>query len=38
MILNGQRVLPRVAQSRGFKFRYETVDEALGEIYKGSQC
>ncbi len=34
MILNGQRVLPQAAQSRGFKFRYETVDEALGEIYK----
>jgi len=37
MILNGQRVLPRVAQSRGFKFRYETVHEALGEIYEGSR-
>ena len=36
MILNGQRVLPALAQSRGFTFRYETVDEALREIYKGS--
>ena len=36
MILNGQRVLPALAQSRGFKFRYETVDDALGEIYQGS--
>ena len=35
MILSGQRVLPRVAQSRGFAFRYETVDEALREIYGG---
>lgn len=33
LILNGQRVLPRVAMSRGFTFRYEAVDEALGEIY-----
>src|SRR6187401_48754 len=30
MILNGQRVLPALAQSRGFKFRYETIDDALG--------
>ena len=36
MILSGQRVLPRVAQSRGFTFRYETVDDALREIYDGS--
>jgi len=32
-ILNGQRVLPRVAQEQGFAFRYETVDEALAAIY-----
>ena len=36
MILSGQRVLPRVAQSRGFAFRYETVDDALREICAGS--
>jgi uncharacterized protein len=36
MILSGQRVLPRVAQSRDFAFRYETVDAALREIYEGS--
>jgi uncharacterized protein (TIGR01777 family) len=36
MILNGQRVLPALAQSRGFKFRYETIDDALGAIYQGS--
>jgi uncharacterized protein (TIGR01777 family) len=33
LILNGQRVVPRVALSRGFRFQYETVDEALAEIY-----
>ena len=33
MVLNGQRVLPRVAQSRGFEFRYARLDEALAEIY-----
>ena len=33
MILNGQRVLPRVAQSAGFTFRYASVNDALGEIY-----
>lgn len=33
LILNGQRVLPRVAQERGFAFRYRSVDEALAEIY-----
>jgi len=37
MILNGQRVLPRVAQSRGFAFGYERIDDALREIYKGSR-
>ena len=31
MILQGQRVLPRVAQSRGFGFRFENIDDALGE-------
>ena len=36
MILNGQRVLPALAQSRGFKFRYETIDAALRAIYQGS--
>ena len=36
MILNGQRVLPALAQSRGFKFRYETIDDALRAIYDGS--
>ena len=34
LILNGQRVLPRVAQERGFTFRYRSVDEAFGEIYR----
>jgi uncharacterized protein (TIGR01777 family) len=33
MVLNGQRVLPRAAQSRGFTFEYATVDEALRAIY-----
>lgn len=33
MILNGQRVLPRVAQQNGFSFRYASVDDALAEIY-----
>jgi len=33
LILNGQRVLPRVAQERGFKFRYASLDQALAEIY-----
>jgi uncharacterized protein (TIGR01777 family) len=33
MILNGQRVLPRVAQQSGFVFKYETVDGALAEIF-----
>ena len=35
MILNGQRVLPALAQSRGFKFRYETIDDALRAISEG---
>jgi NAD dependent epimerase/dehydratase family enzyme len=33
MVLNGQRVLPRVAQDNGFKFQYANVDDALAEIY-----
>jgi hypothetical protein len=33
LILNGQRVLPQAAQSGGFKFRYETIDAALAQIY-----
>ena len=33
MILNGQRVLPRVAQQNGFAFRYESIDAALAGIY-----
>jgi uncharacterized protein (TIGR01777 family) len=33
MVLNGQRVLPRVAQSRGFAFKYASLDRALAEIY-----
>jgi len=37
MVLNGQRVLPRVAQTNGFAFRYETVDAALRAIYVGQR-
>lgn len=33
LILNGQRVLPRVASNGGFEFRYASLDEALAEIY-----
>ena len=33
MILNGQRVLPRVAQERGFAFRFARVDDSLRAIY-----
>src|SRR5436190_4044563 len=33
MVLNGQRVLPRVATNGGFAFKYATVDDALAEIY-----
>ena len=33
LILNGQRVLPRVAQNAGFTFRYASLDDALAEIY-----
>src|SRR6185436_7131871 len=32
MVLNGQRVLPRGAQDKGFKFQYTSVDEALAAI------
>ena len=35
LILNGQRVLPRVALGGGFAFRYASLDEALAEIYGG---
>jgi hypothetical protein len=34
-VLNGQRVLPRVAQSNGFTFKYPSLDRALGAIYGG---
>lgn len=33
LVLNGQRVLPRVATDGGFRFRYETIDAALSDIY-----
>ncbi len=33
LILGGQRVVPRVAQERGFVFRYPTLESALREIY-----
>jgi uncharacterized protein (TIGR01777 family) len=33
LILNGQRVLPRVALDGGFAFQYATIEEALKEIY-----
>ena len=35
MILSGQRVLPRMAQSRGFAFRYETWRRRSHSIYGG---
>ena len=34
LILGGQRVLPEVAQRRGFVFRYPTLEPALREIYR----
>jgi uncharacterized protein (TIGR01777 family) len=34
-VLNGQRVLPRVAQSNGFTFKDPSLDRALGAIYGG---
>jgi hypothetical protein len=33
LILNGQRVLPRVALTGGFAFQYESIDQALRAIY-----
>ena len=33
LILNGQRVLPRVALEHGFAFRFRSLDEALAQIY-----
>jgi uncharacterized protein len=33
LILNGQRVLPRVALNSGFEFRYASLNEALADIY-----
>jgi hypothetical protein len=33
MILNGQRVLPQKLQSRGFEFRYGSLERALRAIY-----
>jgi uncharacterized protein (TIGR01777 family) len=35
LILNGQRVVPRVAMNGGFTFRYDTIDAALADIYGG---
>ena len=35
LILNGQRVIPRVAENGGFTFRYASLDGALAEIYGG---
>jgi uncharacterized protein (TIGR01777 family) len=34
-VLNGQRVLPRVAQSKGFTFAYPSLERALGDLYGG---
>jgi uncharacterized protein (TIGR01777 family) len=34
LVLGGQRVLPDVAQQRGFMFRYPTLEAALREIYR----
>lgn len=33
LLLEGQKVLPRAALDHGFKFQFNTVDEALGELY-----
>jgi uncharacterized protein (TIGR01777 family) len=33
LILNGQRVLPRVALDGGFEFRFASLSDALAEIY-----
>ena len=35
LLLTGQRVLPAKAQARGFRFRYERLEEALRAIYTG---
>jgi uncharacterized protein (TIGR01777 family) len=36
LLLTGQRVLPAKAQTLGFRFRYETVGEALRAVYGAS--
>jgi hypothetical protein len=36
LLLTGQRVLPSKAQTLGFRFRYETVGEALRAVYGAS--
>jgi uncharacterized protein len=33
LLLNGQRVMPARAQAMGFRFQYETLDEALRALY-----
>jgi uncharacterized protein (TIGR01777 family) len=38
LILNGQRVLPRIATDRGFRFRYQKIEEALAAIYGGESA
>ena len=35
MLLQGQRVLPTRGRELGFTFRFERVDTALSEIYRG---
>jgi uncharacterized protein (TIGR01777 family) len=37
LLLSGQRALPERATEQGFKFRYLTVADALGEIFGGSK-
>jgi uncharacterized protein len=32
VLLKGQRVVPRVLESRGFRFNYPTIEEALGNL------
>ncbi len=34
LILGGQRVLPRVAMSGGFRFAHSTLESALGNLYR----
>ncbi|PYI50079.1 TIGR01777 family oxidoreductase [Paenibacillus flagellatus] len=34
LLLTGQRVLPKAALEHGFRFRYETADEALKAIFR----